>query len=144
MKWKSVAGTAFGFAVSAVFCLSGTAAASDDTAEQGARVGPPVGAPCSQGRGTHACFEKSGDKFWVKDTGKDGWFPRVYWTYKGSELVWEGSCSDHLGSDAGWTSCSFADEIAENKTIYFQAFNMVSDNVEAPEMQGPGVYAKTS
>lgn len=143
MRWKAFVGTVSGFTACIAFAMSGSASAEEATADA-ARSGPPQGAPCSQGRGAIACYEKYGDKFWVKDTAKDGWFPRVAWTYKGSELVWKGSCSDHLGKDAGWTYCSFADEIAEGRTIYFQTFNMVSENIMAPESQGPGVYAKTS
>jgi hypothetical protein len=89
-----------------------------------AAFGPPAGAPCSEANGTIACFEAYGDKFWVKDTKKDGYFSRASWGLTGDGWA-DKTCSNHLGSDAGWTLCNY--NMPENDSLSFKALTMKSE-----------------
>lgn len=73
---------------------------------------PPAGLPCAVTTGARACFEKSGDRWWVLDTSSDGHSATASWTnwlgdYQNGYTVdyREGSCVNKLGSGR-WGVCN--------------------------------------
>jgi len=66
--------------------------------------------------GAIACFAKSGDHFYLKDTAPDGHYVKV-----DAIGAWDPNesytCEDHLGQVAGWTVCSWATSIQDGSKI---------------------------
>lgn len=63
---------------------------------------PPSGLSCSVITGAAACYQRYGDKIWVKDTAKDGWSAVGAWrdyynTGSQDVLHREGACVNKLG-----------------------------------------------
>ncbi|MFB7496620.1 hypothetical protein ACFC09_18360 [Streptomyces sp. NPDC056161] len=78
-----------------------------DTAEAGS---PPSGMACVDLTGSTACFQKYGDKWWVKDTDPDGHSATASWKntlWNGSAwiLYRQGSCVNKLGAGK-WGVCN--------------------------------------
>lgn len=66
-----------------------------------------------------ACFRPLGDKFYVRDTLADGHHIEVRGTVNRTGDKFR--CYELSGSSAGWQVCdSFADEIPEHSTIYWE------------------------
>jgi hypothetical protein len=66
-----------------------------------------------------ACFRPLGDKFYVRDTLGDGHHIEVRGTVNRTGDNFR--CYELGGASAGWQVCdSFADEIPENSTIYWE------------------------
>ncbi|SFP06162.1 MULTISPECIES: hypothetical protein [Actinomadura] len=64
-----------------------------------------------------ACFERGGDKFWIRDTSADGYHPALYGYFRGGpdRKFW---CHNYKGAGSGWKVCTgFHDKIPENKNI---------------------------
>ncbi|WP_410816364.1 hypothetical protein [Micromonospora sp. 050-3] len=73
---------------------------------------PPAGAICEWTPGAQACFERSGDRWWVLDNSSDGRSVTASWTnrldtYPGWYTVdyREGSCVNKLGA-GNWGVCN--------------------------------------
>lgn len=87
---------------------------------------PPSSAPCSPvyvDGGTligKACFESYGDKFWLRDMRADGAHVEVRAMYAGNPQTMF-FCKNYKGAAAGWTRCSFHNEMVEDRTINFAA-----------------------
>lgn len=91
---------------------------------------PPSSAPCSWVSKTKddgskqyegkVCFQSKGDYFWIKDMRKDGRSVTVRATYAGNPQTLF-ICKNHKGKAAGWTRCTFHDDMNEDQTITFNA-----------------------
>ncbi|MGW7273335.1 hypothetical protein ACWGH5_22740 [Streptomyces sp. NPDC054864] len=108
--------------------MSGVAQAQDSDVDAVRAAGPPVGAICSETAGTHACFEKSGDKFWVKDTKADGHYSAMLGSW-GPIFQGDMICRNKSGSDVGWMYCDFSSEIPEHSKVWFRADTMEGDGI---------------
>lgn len=65
-----------------------------------------------------ACFQPSGDKFWVWDRRSDGMHVVMRAMYSGNpQTLFD--CRNFKGKDAGWTRCGFARQLKENRKINF-------------------------
>ncbi|MFG3259935.1 hypothetical protein [Streptomyces sp. NPDC048172] len=66
------------------------------------------------------CFERRGDRFWVKDMRSDGKYIVMRAMYTGNpQTLFD--CRDFKGKRAGWTRCGFANLVKENRRISFSA-----------------------
>lgn len=75
--------------------------------------------PCVSTTGTEVCFEAYGDKWWVKDTKKDGASATVAWAdYVDGSLYRDGVCRNSLGAGK-WGVCN--KNYYEGSTLYFTA-----------------------
>lgn len=133
-----------GSALMAVVVGSGTASAATVVyTRQAVNVtdAPPAGAVCAPASaGGNVCFEKQGDKIWVKDTKKDGNYVRASWMGFW-EINKEHRCHDHHGSDAGWTVCNY--NMPENDDLAFRTL-VINENGNAVPGTSAEVNAPTS
>ena len=65
-----------------------------------------------------ACFEKHGDRFWVKDMRADGKpvYMRAIYLQNWQTMF---DCRNFKGKAAGWTRCEFSRQMKENRKIQF-------------------------
>ncbi|MEV6754337.1 hypothetical protein [Streptomyces sp. NPDC051214] len=135
-------------AVIATVALSTTIGASPALAagsvKKTAKAGsaPPSGVPCSVGKGVTACFEKQGDKMWVRDNQEDGHHAVGGFGFaNGDSDVWDYECHDYKGKAGGWTYCSWASTIPESSTITFRGMEF---NGSTPLFNGDAGPAQSS
>lgn len=84
----------------------GVVAAVDSELNQAVAGNPPSGLPCVKTTGATACFEASGDKWWVKDTAGDGASAEAFWqNYRNGSLYRTGVCRNSLGNGE-WGVCN--------------------------------------
>lgn len=138
--------TVVGALVAAV-AMAATPAVATESVKQTAKDGgaPPSGVPCSVGKGVTVCFEKAGDVIWVRDEQADGHHAVGGWGLgDGDTDIWDYECHDYAGSAAGWTSCSWADTIAESATLTFRGMEFNGDNPLFNGDAGPAQVSKAS
>ncbi|MGW3123512.1 hypothetical protein ACWDBW_41490 [Streptomyces sp. NPDC001107] len=134
-------------AVATAVVLAAAPALATESVKQTAKAGsaPPSGAPCSVGKGVTVCFQKAGDVIWVRDEQADGHHAVGGWGFgDGNTDVWDYECHDYLGSDAGWTYCSWSDTIPENRTITFRGIEFNGSTPLFNGDAGPATSAKAS
>ncbi|WP_051366338.1 hypothetical protein [Hamadaea tsunoensis] len=67
---------------------------------------PPAGLPCHTIAGATACYELSGDKWWVRDNENDGASAVADWlNYQNGNLYRSGQCINALGHGK-WGVCN--------------------------------------
>jgi hypothetical protein len=81
---------------------------------------PPPGAPCADnGSGAKACFQRKGDKFYVRDDAGDGHSAVAVWShYLGDGQYKKGNCRNALGKGR-WGVCNY--NMTENSYIEWWA-----------------------
>lgn len=82
-----------------------------------------------------ACFESYGDYFWVRDWRADGHHIEVRATYRGNPATLF-ICKDYKGEVAGWTRCSFHNEMTEDQRINYVTMLMEGNSILA---KGPTI-----
>ncbi len=84
------------------------------------------------------CFQKKGDKLWVKDTKKDGRIAVGYWGYIGKGWA-DHTCSNELGSGQ-WGICNY--NMKEGKSLSFKSGVAKKGSPKNPYYMGGTQYAK--
>ncbi|MCX4506632.1 hypothetical protein OG582_38450 [Streptomyces anulatus] len=86
-----------------------------------------------------ACFKPKGDKFWIKDLRADGLHLEMRAIYSGNyQTVF--NCKNYKGKRAGWTVCSFAKQMKENRMINF---SLLAYDKNSMKHAGITAYANT-
>lgn len=86
--------------------LPGTAMAASFETDYAVAGSVPGGLECTAITGAKICFEKDGDKWWVKDTKQDGASAVAYWiNIRNLATYREGACVNSLGYNK-WGVCN--------------------------------------